>query len=171
MYNNIIREYQKITNLLDNGSNPPSKFRTKNWVEISDESRGVYNVNSQIKFKTTMLKSNLYDYSDAYILVKGTITVNNTGAVAAPNNRNKKVIFKDCAPFTNCISEINNTQVDHAKDIDIVMLVHNLIEYSDNYSKTSGSLCQYYKDITAVNNNGNIVNFNEANAADSFNYK
>ena len=87
-----------------------------------------------------MLKSSLCDYSDAYILVKGTITVNNTGTAAAPNNRNKKVIFKNCAPFTNCISEINNTQVDNAKDIDIVMLMYNLIEYSDNYSKTSGSL-------------------------------
>ena len=72
-------EYQKIANLLDdNKSNQPSKFRTKNWVEINDESRGTYNVNSQIKFKTTMLKSNLCDYSDAYILVKGTITI--TGA-------------------------------------------------------------------------------------------
>ena len=102
-------EYQKITNLLDNASNQPSKFRTKNWVEINDESRGVYNVNSQIKFKTAMLKSSLCDYSDVNILVKGTITVDNTGTAAAPNNRNKKVIFKNCVPFTNCISEINST--------------------------------------------------------------
>ena len=83
-------EYQKIMNLLDNASNQPSKFRTKNWVEINDESRGGYNVNGQIKFKTTMLKSSLCDYSDAYILVKRTITVNNTGTAAAPNKRNKK---------------------------------------------------------------------------------
>ena len=96
-------EYQKITHFLDNASNQPSKFRTKNWFEINDESRGGYNVNSQIKFKTTMLKSILCDYSDAYILVKGTITVDNTGTAAAPNNRNKKVIFKNCAPSTNCI--------------------------------------------------------------------
>ena len=87
-----------------------------------------------------MLKSSLCDYSDAYILVKGTITVNNTGTDAAPNNRNKNVIFKNCARFTNCISEINNTQTDNAKDIDIVMPMYNLTEYSDNYSKTSGSL-------------------------------
>ena len=163
-------EYQKITNLLDNASNQPSKFRTKNWVEINDESRGGYNVNSQIKFKTTMLKSILCDYSDSYILVKGTITVNNTGTAAAPNNRNKKLIFKNYAPFTNCISKINNTQIDNAKDIDIVMPMYNLIEYSDNYSKASGSLCQYYKYIPAVNN-GNIVNFNGTNATDLFNYK
>ena len=103
-------EYQKITNLIDdNASNQPSKFRTRNWAEINDESRGVYNVNSQIKFKTAMLKSSLCDYSDAYILVKGTISVNNTAAAgAAVNNNNNKVIFKNCAPFTNCISEINN---------------------------------------------------------------
>ena len=98
-------EYKKITNLLDNTSNQAFKFRTKNWVEINDE----YNVNSQIKFKTIMLKSSLCDYSDAYMLLKGTITVNNTGTAAGPNNRNKKVIFKNCAPFTNYINEINNT--------------------------------------------------------------
>ena len=130
--------YQKIANLIDDASNQPSKFRTKNWVEINDESRGTYKVNSQIKFKTTMLKSSLCDYSDAYIIVKGTITVNNTAAEdVAANNINKKVIFKNCAPFTDCICEINNTQVDNAKDIDIVMPIYNLIKYSDNYAKIS----------------------------------
>ena len=127
-------EYQKITNLLDDASNQPSKFKTKNRFEINNESRGTYNVNSQIKFKTTMLTSSLCDYSDAYILVKGTIAVNNTAAANADaNNTNKKVIFKNCAPFTICISEINNTQVDNAKDLDAVMSMYNLIEYSDNY--------------------------------------
>ena len=117
-----------------------------------------------------MLRFNLCDYSDAYIFGKGSITVNNTaGAGADANNTNKKVIFKNCAPFTNC--KINNTQVDNAKDIDIVMPMYNLIEYSDNYSKTSGSLWQYCKDIPAVNNNGDIVDFNGANATDSFNFK
>ena len=137
-------EYQKIANLLDdNKSNQPSKFRTKNWVEINDESRGTYNVNSQIKFKTTMLKSSLCDYSDAYILVKGTITIAGAGDDAAArqaDERDKGVVFKNCAPFTNCLSEVNNTQVDNAKDIDIVMPMYNLIEHSDNYAKTSGSL-------------------------------
>ena len=134
-------ECQKIANLIDDTSNQPSKFRTKSWVKINDESRGAYNVNSQIKFKTTMLKSSLCDYSDAYNFVKGTISVNNTAAGgAAVNNGDKKVIFKNCAPFTNCISEINNTQVGNAKDIDIVMPMYNLIEYGDNYAKTSGSL-------------------------------
>ena len=108
-------------------------------LKKNDESRGTYNVDSQIRFKTTMLKSSLCDYSDVYILVTGTITVNNTPA-ADPNanNTNKKVIFKNCAPFTNCISEINNIQVDNAKDIDIVMSMYNLIEHSDSFSKTSG---------------------------------
>ena len=134
-------EYQKIANLIDDASNQPSKFKTKNWVEINYESRGTYNVNNHIKLKTTMLESSLCDYSDAYVLVIGTITVNNTTATGADaNNTNKNVIFKNCAPFTNCISEINNTQVDNAKDIDIVMPMYNSIEYSDNYSKTSGSL-------------------------------
>ena len=166
-------EYQKITNLIDDyASNQPSKFKTKNWVEINDESRGAYNVNSQIKFKTTMLKSSLCDYGDAYILVKGTISVNNTAAQgAAANNTNKKVIFKNCAPFTNCISEINNMQIDNAKDIDIVIPMYNLIEYSDNYAKTTGSLWQFCKDIPALNANDEIVIFAEGNLTDSFNFK
>ena len=143
-------EYQKIANLIDDTSNQPSKFRTKNWVEINDESRGAYNITSQIKFKTTMLKSSLCDYSHAYILVKGTISVNNTAADgAAANNANEKVILKNCTPFTNCISEINNTQIDNAKDIDIVMPMYNLIEHSDNYAKTTGSLWQCCKDLPA----------------------
>ena len=122
-------EYQKIANLIDDTTNQPSKFRTRNLVEINDESRGAYSVNSQIKFKTAMLKSSLCDHSNAYILVKGTISVNNTAAQgAAANNTNKKVIFKNCTPFTNCISEINNMQIDNAKDIDIVLPMYNLIE-------------------------------------------
>ena len=165
-------EYQKIANLIDDNTlNQPSKFRTRNWVEINDESRGAYNVNSQIKFKTTMLKSSLCDYSDAYILVKGTISINNTAAQgAAANNTNKKVIFKNCAPFTNCISEINNMQIDDAKDIDIVMPMYNLIEYSDNYAKSN--LWQYCKDIPARNAaNDEIIAFDANNLTDSFNFK
>ena len=135
----------------------------KNWVEINDESRGTYNVNSQIKFKTTMLKSSLCDYSDAYILVKRTITVNNTTAADADaNNTNKKVIFKNCALFTNCMN---------AKGIDIVMPLYNLLEDTSAYEKTSGSLWQYCKDIPAVDNNNAIVNFTENNLTDSFNFK
>ena len=134
-------EYRKIANLIDGQSNQPSKFRTKNWFEINDELRGTYNVNSQIKFKMTMLKSSLHNYSDAYIVVERTIAVINTVAADGDaNNTNKKVIFKICAPFTNCINKINNTKVDNAKEIGIAMPMYNLIEYSDNYSKTSESL-------------------------------
>ena len=139
-------EYQKVANLLDDASNQPSKF---NWVEINDESRGTYNENSQVKFKKTMLKSSLCDYSDAYILVKGKITITGAGddvAARQADERDKGVAFKNCAPFTNCISEINNTQIDNCKDIDIVMPLYNLLEYSDNYARTSGSLLQYYRD-------------------------
>ena len=133
-------EYQKIANLLNDELNKPSKFRTKNWVEINDDVRGLYSPNKQIRFKTAMLRSSLCDYSDAYILVKGNITVNNTAADgAAANNTNKKVIFKNYAPFTNCISKIN------------------MIEYGDNYSKTSGSLWQYCEEIPAINNNGLLL--------------
>ena len=165
-------EYQKKANLIDDASNQPLKFRKKNWVEINDESRGTYNVNSQIKFKNTMLKSSLCDYSDAYIIVKRTITVNNTAAAGADaNNTNKKVIFKNCAQSTNCMSEIHNTQVDNAKDIDIVMPMYNLIEYSYNYAKTSGSLWQYCLDIPALDNNNAIIDFTENNLTDSFNFK
>ena len=89
-------EYQKIIYLFDNTPNQPSKFRTKNWVEINANSRGTYNTNSQNKFKTTMLKSNLHDYSDTYIVAKGVITVPNTRTTATPKNRNKEVVFKNC---------------------------------------------------------------------------
>ena len=119
-----------------------------------------------------MLKPCLCDYSDAYILVKRTITVNNTApAGATVNKTNKKVVFKNCDPSINCISEINNTKVDNAKDIDIVMPVYNLIEYSDNYSKTSGSFWQYFRDIPCVIHNGSPVNFNGVNDTVSFNFK
>ena len=165
-------EYQKIANLLNDESNKPSKFRTKNWDQINDDARGVYSPNKQIRFKTSMLRSSLCDYSDAYILVKGNITVNNTAAAGADAyNTNKKVMFKNCAPFTNCISKINNTQTDNAEYIDIVMPMYNLIEYSDSYSKTPGSLWQYHKDIPAIDNDEDIVNFNGTNKADSFNFK
>ena len=139
-------EYQKIVNLLGNVSNQLSKFRTSNWVEINDEPRGTFTSND-IKFKTTGLRSNLCDYADAYILVNGRIT--NTwdgvdGAEKRADERDKGVIFKNCAPFVKCISRINNREIDNTKDIDILMPMFNY--NSNNYSKTSGSLWQYYKD-------------------------
>ena len=166
LYNSIIMEYQKITGLLGNTSNQPPKFKTKNWVEKNDESRGTYNKDNQIRFKYSMLRSSLCDYGDAYILVKGTVTVANTVAQGPTNNTaNKKVMFKNCVPFINFISKINNTQVDDAHDIDVVMPMYNLIEYSDNYSKTSGISWQYCRDEPALDANNAIVDFNAANTS------
>ena len=106
-----------------------------------------------------MVRLNLWDCSDAYINVKKTIKVPNTGTVAAPDNRNKKVIFKNCAPFINCLNKRNNTQVDYAHESDLVMPMYNSIEYSDTYLKTLGSLWQYYRDEPAFGDNGNIIAF------------
>ena len=106
-------EYQKIANLLDNASSQPSRFRTRNWVEINDDSTATY-TNADIKFKTTLLKSDLCDYADAYIFVKGTITITGAGDDAAArqlDERNKGAIFKNCVPLTKCISRINNTDI------------------------------------------------------------
>ena len=127
-------EYQKIINLFDNTLN---------------QSRGRYDTNSQTEFKNSMLKSSLCDYSDAYILLKRSLTVPKT-AGAAGNNDNKKVIFKNCAPFTDCLSKINNTQVHNAKDVDAITSKYNLIEYSNNYTKKIENFWQYYRDKPAV---------------------
>ena len=126
-------EYQKMAHLLESTSDNLSKLRTRNWVEINDKSKGNY-ANGDIRFKTTMLRSNLCDYADSYILVKGTITITDEGADAAAeraDERDKGVTFKNCAPFTKCISRINNTDIDNAHDIDIVIPMYNFIEYSD----------------------------------------
>ena len=126
--------------------NQPIKFRTKNQVQTNDDLSGTCNTNSQIKFKTSMLRSSLCDYSDVYVLVSGAITITGAGdndAARRLNGRNKGVTFKNCAPFTDCISEINNTQIDNAKYIHVVMSTYNLNEYSHNYLKTSGNLWQY----------------------------
>ena len=134
--------------MLESASNQPSKFRTRNWVQINDESRETYTSNN-IKFKTTMLRSNLCDYADPYILLNGRVIIigdGDDGAARQADERDKGVTFKNCAPSTKCISRINNTDIDTARDIDIVMPMYNLIEYSDNYSKISECLWQYYED-------------------------
>ena len=141
-------EYQKIVNILENASNHPTKFRSRNWIEINDDSPGTY-TNADIRFKTTMLKSDLCNYTDACILDKGTITITGTGNDAAArqlDERDEGVIFKNFASFTKCISRINGKNIDNAQDIDIAMPMYNLIEYSDNYWNISGSLWQYYRD-------------------------
>ena len=143
-------EYQKIANLLDNTLDQPSKFRTKNWIEINVESKELYNTSSDIRFKTAIRRSDLCDYAEAYILVKGTITITGGGdndAEKQLDERNEGVLFKNSTPITKCISRIKSTEIDNAQDIDIVIPINNLlIEYSDNYSKTPGNLWQYYID-------------------------
>ena len=129
-------ENQKIINLLDNTPNQPTKSRSKNWVKINDDARGMYNTNNQIKFKTSMLKSSLSNYSDVYILVSRTITITGEGdndAAKRANERNEGVIIEISLPLTDCISEINNTQIANAKDIDVVIPMYNLNEYSNDY--------------------------------------
>ena len=135
-------QYQKITNLLCNIPDKVPRFITKKWIEVHDQSGVTYNTNKQIGFKTSMLRSDLFDYSDAYIVVKGKITV------VGPNNDayDKKLALKSNAPFTSCISKINITLIDNAEDLDVVMPMYTLIEYSKNCLKTSGSLRNYYKD-------------------------
>ena len=116
--------------MLDNKPNQSIKFRAKNWVEINDDVRGTYGTNSEIKFKISPLMSSLYDYSEAYILVSRTIKITGAGdddAAKKSNERNKGVMFKNSAPFSDCISEINYTQIDNAKDIDVLILMYNLI--------------------------------------------
>ena len=125
-------ETQKIVNLLDNIDNEYSKFATKKWYIIDSESKGNYSHQNPIE-------SSLCDYSDAYILVRGNIHV-------AGGDNNTKVVFKNCAPFEKCSTEIDGTLVDEADFINITMPMYNLIEYSDNYSDTSGSLWQFKRD-------------------------
>ena len=126
--------------MLEKTPNQPTKFRTKNWVEINDAG-GTYNTNSEIKCKTSKLKSSL----------SGTISVTNTRKATNPNNT-KNIIIKNCTPFPDYISEINNRQIDHAKDIDIVMPMYN-------YIKTSGRLQQYHRDEPFLDTKGAIADF------------
>ena len=126
--------------MLDTTSNHPSKYRTEDWVEINDDSHETDITNSQIKFKVSILKSGLCDNSDTHILFNGYIRAPYTVATAqTKTNKNKKVIFKKLPNFTDWMSKINNTQVDLAKGIEIVMPMFNLIENSDNYFKINSA--------------------------------
>ena len=151
-------EAQKIINLLDNTENEYSKFATKKWYVIDSESNGNYSKDEEIKIFTRSIESSLCNYTDAYILVAGDIT-------ATPNAATQ-VIFKNCAPFEKCRTEINETIIDEADLINITISMYNLTEYSDNYSDTSGSLWQFRRD--EIINNADVTNDNNA---PSFKYK
>ena len=137
-------EFKKIANFLDTTSDDKDlpRFVTKKWIKVYDQSRGSYSVNKEIRLKTSMLRSDLYDYSDTYIVVKRAITV------VRPDNakRNKATAFKNNAPFINCISKINGIKIGNAEDLDVVMPMYDLLEYSQNYRKITGSLWNYYRD-------------------------
>ena len=160
-------EYDKINNLLDSESENLSKFVTRDYVKVNSLSN-MYNENKSIRFKTPMLRSDLCDYPDAYILVNGTITV----AGNQPRYRqNRPLILKNNAPFVSCITTINNELIEDADDLDIVMPMYNLLEYSKNYRKTIGSLYNYYRD--ELNDDANLNNFANNNVvnSNSFQYK
>ena len=141
-------EYQKLTNLLGTTLHEIPTFITK-WVEVHDRPGSTddrYKANKQIRFKTSMLRSNLCDFSDAYIVVKGDIFLTKINERGIIDIRNRILAFKKNAPLTNCISKINNELIDNAEDLDVVMAMYNLLEYSKNYRKTTGSLRNYYRD-------------------------
>ena len=148
-------ETQKIVNLLNGSDNENSKFATKKWYVIDSESKGNCSKDEEIKFLTRSIESSLCDYSDAYILVTGST----------------KVAFKNCAPFKKCRAEINEISVDDAQYINIAMHMHNLIEYSDNFSDTSGSAWQFKWDEIEENNNLIVDAQHIPNNSSSFKYK
>ena len=141
-------ELKKIVNFHDTTSDDKDlpRFVTKKWIQVYDQSEGNYNVNKKIRIKTSMLRFDLCDYSDAYIVGKGDITLEGDNDA---NKRNKNLAFKNNAPFINCISKTNCIKIDNAEDLDAVMPMYNLLEYSKNYRKTTGSLWNYYRDETS----------------------
>ena len=160
-------ETQKIVNLFNDFDNGTSKFATKKWYVIHDQNGTIYGEGSEnstnIKFETKVIKSSLYDYSDAYILASGDMAATN-------GNANTNVAFKNCALFTKRITHVNDEHIDTARNLDIAMPMYNLIEYSDNYSDTSGILWQFKRDESPVTNDENPDNV-ATNKSSSFKYK
>ena len=160
-------ETQKIVNLLNDSNNESSKFATRKWYIINDQNNGQCGRGSEnestIKFETKVIKSNLCDYSNAYILVTGDINFADAAA-------NTNVAFKNCAPFTRCVTHINDENVETAENLDIITPMYNLIEYSDNYADSSGSLYQFKRDESPTNDDGNPLNVAFGNST-FFKYK
>ena len=166
-------EYQKVTNFLDTASGNVPRFITKKWVKVHDQSGSAenrYKPSKQIRFETLMLRSDLCDFKDAYIVVKGTITLTKTDGRGFIDIRNKFLAFKNNAPLINCTAKINNILIDNAEDLDVVIAMYNLLGYSVNYRKTTGSFWNYYRDepndFSANNYNANTIENSE-----SFKYK
>ena len=137
-------EFQKIVNFLDTTSDDKDlpRFVPKKWIKVYDQTEKNYNVKKETRIKKSMLRADSCNYSDAYIVVKGDI------AVTTPDNakRDKAVTSKNNAPFINCISMINGIQTDNAENLDVLIPMYNLLEYSKNYKKTTNSLWNYYRD-------------------------
>ena len=164
-------EHYEISKLLNNST--ISKFMTKKWIKVNDLASGQYSGSKNIRFKTSMLRSDFCDYRDAYIAVKRRISFRGNNA---NNWENKKLTFKNNAPFQLSISKVNNTFIDNTEDLDIVMPVYNLLEYNDNYSMTSGRSWDYYRDEGNDNANENNadnywINNNKTITSKSFKYK
>ena len=166
-------EYQKIANSLAKTSDNVPRFISRKWIEVYEQSSNAedrYQPSKQIRFKTSMVRSDLCSFSDAYIVAKGTITLIRTNGRGIIAIRNRFLAFKNNAPFTNCISKTKNVLTDNGEDLDVVMPTHNLLEYSKNYAKTTGSLWNNYRDET----NGfpaNNYNANRIKNSESFKYK
>ena len=163
-------EFNKINNLLGPAHDKVPRFITKKWIEVQSQSGSTYNTSKPIRFKTSRLRSDLCDCFDAYVWVKGKITVTD------PNNNanlDRRLTLKNNAPFISCISKINDNLVENAEDSDIAMLMYNLLEYSKNYEKTSGSLFNYYRDEPkehTIGDGDNAINISIRNS-ESFDYK
>ena len=154
-------EFNKINNLLGPSHDKVPKFITKKWIEVHSHSGNIYNKSKPINFKTSMFRSDLCDYSDAYVWVKGKITV---------TNRNDNANFKI---FISCISKINGELEENAEDLDTVMPMYYLLEYSRNYEKSSGPSFNYYRDEPKEHTIGagnNAINISIRNSK-SFDYK
>ena len=160
-------ETQKIVNLLNGSDNESSKFLTREWYIVNDQNNGQYGTGDEngttIKFETKVIKSNLCYYSDPYIFVTGNIT-------AIGGNANANVAFKNCAPFTRCVTHINDEHIETAENLDIIMPMYNLLEYSDNYADSSGRLWQFKRDEQDITASG-IPNVVTTNNSTSFKYK
>ena len=138
-------EYHKIANLLDTAFDEVPRFVMKIWIEAHNQSGSAddrYQPNKQIRFKTSLQRSNLCDCFDAYIVVKGDIALTKTNGRGIIDIRNKFLAFKNNAPFTNCVSNINNILINNAEDLDIVKPMYNLLEYSKNDRKATGSFLE-----------------------------
>ena len=160
-------EFNKIDNLLggETDDNVP-RFITQKWIEVHDQSNNDYDVSKPIRFKTPMLRSNLCDYSEAYVWVRGTITIVNANN---NSNFNRQLTLNNNAPFIPCISKINGELVENVEDLDVMMPMYNLLEYSKNYQNTTGSRFNFYRDEPKSDLVGNIDI--SIRGSESFDYK